>query len=204
MKNFIFFLMAALCLSVAVNAQTKTATTNGAKTETARRPSFRATKEQVAQVQRKLGAAETGKMDDAFREQVKSFQSQNGLRSTGSLNRATLEKMGIELTDKQKEIPVDPKSFKSANSSSGKRGPVFRATKDQITAAQRLLKSKNFYAGEPNGSLDDPTRAALKAYQEANGIKVTGTLNQLTLSKMGIALTDKQKENVAKLENRGI
>ena len=50
------------------------------------------------------------------------------------------------------------------------------------------------YAGEQTGKLDDPTRDGLKKYQEANGLKVTGTLNQVTLEKMGIALTDKQKE----------
>lgn len=75
---------------------------------------------------------------------------------------------------------------------------VFRATKDQITAAQKHLKEKNLYTGEANGALDPATRAALKAYQEANGLKGTGTLNAVTLEKMGIALTDKQKENAAK------
>jgi hypothetical protein len=34
----------------------------------------------------------------------------------------------------------------------------------------------------------------LKKYQEGNGVKITGTLNKMTLEKMGIALTDKQKE----------
>ncbi len=47
---------------------------------------------------------------------------------------------------------------------------------------------------EETGKLDDATRTELKKYQEANGIKVTGTLNQLTLEKMGVPLTDKQKE----------
>ena len=46
---------------------------------------------------------ETGKLDDATRESLKKFQSENGLKSTGTLNQLTLEKMGIELTDKQKE-----------------------------------------------------------------------------------------------------
>ncbi|MBA2494282.1 MAG: peptidoglycan-binding protein [Acidobacteria bacterium] len=63
--------------------------------------------------------------------------------------------------------------------------------------AQKMLKGKNFYAGEETGKLDDATRDGLKKYQEANGLKVTGTLNQVTLEKMGIALTDKQKENAA-------
>jgi len=122
------------------------------------------------------------------------------LRATGTLNRATLEKMGIILTDRQKEIPVDPGSFAGADAdkpTNGKRAPIFRATKDQITAAQKLLKEKNLYAGEASGALDPATRAALKAFQEANGMKGTGTLNAATLEKMGIALTDKQKENTA-------
>ena len=73
------------------------------------------------------------------------------------------------------------------------RGPVFRATKDQINQAQALLKQRSFYSGESTGKLDDATRAGLKQYQQAEGLKVTGTLNKVTLQKMGISLTDKQK-----------
>ena len=76
-----------------------------------------------------------------------------------------------------------------------KRGPVFRATKEQIMETQKKLKDGGMYAGEETGKLDDATREALKKYQEANGLKVTGTLNQVTLEKIGVALTDKQKEN---------
>jgi peptidoglycan hydrolase-like protein with peptidoglycan-binding domain len=74
-----------------------------------------------------------------------------------------------------------------------KRGPVFRATKDQIKQAQAILKQRGFYAGEQTGKLDDETREGLKKYQTAEGLKVTGTLNKLTLEKMNITLTDKQK-----------
>ena len=42
-------------------------------------------------------------------------------------------------------------------------------------------------------ALDDATRAGLKKYQEAEGLKITGTLNKVTLEKMAIVLTDKQK-----------
>ncbi len=73
------------------------------------------------------------------------------------------------------------------------RGPVFRATKDQINQAQAVLKGRGFYSGEQIGKLDDATRDGLKKYQQAEGIKVTGTLNRVTLEKMNIALTDKQK-----------
>jgi hypothetical protein len=74
-----------------------------------------------------------------------------------------------------------------------KRGPVFRASKEQIKQAQGIVKQRGFYAGDPTGKLDDDTREGLKKYQAAESIKVTGTLNKLTLEKMGIPLTDKQK-----------
>lgn len=85
----------------------------------------------------------------------------------------------------------------SAKASNGKekpkRGPVFRATKDQINQAQALLKGRGLYSGEQIGKLDDATRDGLKKYQQAEGLKTTGTLNKATLEKMNIALTDKQK-----------
>ena len=78
-----------------------------------------------------------------------------------------------------------------------KRGPVFRATKDQIKEAQEILKRRGLYAGEGTGKLDAPTRDGLRKYQEAEGLKATGTLNAATLQKMNVALTDRQKEWVA-------
>ena len=82
---------------------------------------------------------------------------------------------------------------RNANSNTTKRGPVFRANKDQVKQAQAILKQRNFYSGEQTGKLDDETRAGLKKYQQAEGLKVTGTLNKVTLEKMNITLTDKQK-----------
>ena len=77
--------------------------------------------------------------------------------------------------------------------SAKKRGPVFRATKEQINQAQSILKDRGFYTGDQTGKLDDATRAGLRRYQTAENIKVTGTLNRLTLERMGIQLTEKQK-----------
>ena len=80
-----------------------------------------------------------------------------------------------------------------ANVNKPKRGPVFRATGDQIKQAQAILKQRSFYSGEQTGKLSTDTRAGLKEYQKAEGLKVTGTLNKTTLMKMGIELTEKQK-----------
>ncbi len=84
-------------------------------------------------------------------------------------------------------------SSKAGSSTAKKRGPVFRATKDQIKQAQGILKKRGFYHGEQTGSLDDATRSGLKDYQRAESLKVTGTLNKLTLEKMGIQLTERQQ-----------
>jgi hypothetical protein len=201
MKKTIFLFVVTLFLSAAAFAQTNNTTqaTNTATTETKKKPPiFRATKDQIMQSQKMLKVTESGKMDDDFRAALKKYQSENGLKATGTLNRATLEKMNIALTDKQKEIPVSPNSFASGDENktteTKKRAPVFRAGKDQIMQAQKMLKDKGMYAGEQTGKLDDATRDGLKKYQAANGVKVTGTLNRETLEKMGIALTDKQKE----------
>jgi peptidoglycan hydrolase-like protein with peptidoglycan-binding domain len=78
-------------------------------------------------------------------------------------------------------------------STNANRKPIFRANADQIKQAQAILKQRGFYSGEQTGKLGDDTRDALKKYQQAEGLKVTGTLNKVTLEKMGIALTDKQK-----------
>src|SRR5829696_7534516 len=127
MKKLIFLMFAAFLLNVSMQAQTTTPAAPTPTTEATKRAVFRATKEQITAVQKMLKSPETGKMDDAFRAEIKKYQSANGLKATGTLNRATLEKMGIALTDKQKEIPVDPNSFAAADDDKtpAKKAPVF-------------------------------------------------------------------------------
>lgn len=193
MKKIIFIICVSFLLGASVNAQTPSTTPTPTETKPETKPKkqiFRANKDQIMQAQKMLKVTESGKLNDETRAAIKKYQPENGLKATGTLNRATLEKMGIELTDKQKEIPVSPNSFISAEGDKTEKPKrtIFRATKEQVMQAQKILKV------EETGKLDDATRAALKKYQEANGIKVTGTLNQVTLEKMGVPLTDKQKE----------
>lgn len=194
MKKILFCLFVIFSLCVFMNAQT-TATnqtqSSPASDEKPAKPKFKANKDQVMQAQKILKVTETGKLSKEDKAALKMYQTANGLRANGSLNRATLEKMGIALTDKQKEIPVSPASYaksKEKSDDSKPRKAVFKATKDQVMQAQKIIK-----VGE-TGKLSKEDREALKVYQQANGIKATGTLNKVTLEKMGIALTDKQKE----------
>ena len=198
MTKLIVLIFVALSFVFSIQAQ-NAATTSTTETKEKRKV-FRATKEQITQAQKtlkekgKYTGAEDGKYNDDFRTAVKEFQGENGLRKSGSVNRATLEKMGIALTDSQTEIPANPNDLAaSGDGTPKKRGPIFRATKDQIMQAQKMLKDGGMLSGGEDGKLDDPTRAALKKYQAANGLKETGTLNQVTLEKMKIELTDRQK-----------
>jgi peptidoglycan hydrolase-like protein with peptidoglycan-binding domain len=214
MKRLFFLAILLLVFGLTVFAQNGASTASTSKSaasdKPARGPVFRPTKEQIKQVQsilrdKKLYDGEaSGTYNTDTRTGIKSFQKDNGLKQTGTLNRATLEKFGVELTDTQKAIPVSPNSFETGSApetavaaetktSNAPKKTIFRATKDQIKDAQKLMKDKSFYSGEATGKLDDPTRDGLKKFQEANGIKVTGTLNQATLEKMGIELTDAQK-----------
>lgn len=168
---------------------------------TPKRKVFRPNKDQIMEVQKMLresgsfeGEAD-GKYSKEFRAAIRDYQSANGLKRKGSLNRPTLEKMGIELTEAQMEIPVNPNDLASADDGEPekKRGPVFRATKDQITQVQNKLKEAGLYSGETDGKFNDDFRAAIKEWQKTNDVKETGTLNKVTLEAMKIELTDKQK-----------
>jgi len=232
-KILLIISISLLCATALVAQGSSTPATTEKPAEPTKKPAvFRPTKAQIEEVQKMLkekklydGEAD-GKYNDPTRAGIKSFQKDNGLKDTGTLNRATLEKFGVELTANQKLIPVSPGSLASANDTSsskpaktaatktgsgtmeststkapaadkGKKPAPFRANADQIKSAQKMMKDGKMYAGEETGKLDDATRDSLKKYQEANGVKVTGTLNAATLEKMGIALTDAQKANVA-------
>lgn len=207
MKKIALVMLITLSMSIWVSAQnsnsnsTAKAVSNNANSNTAKRPPvFRATKDQITQAQTRLkqkglytGDA-TGKLDDSTRDAIRKFQEAEKIRATGTLNRITLEKMEIQLTDKQKLIPVSESSKNvEATGNSKSRSTVFRATKDQVMQAQKMLKDRNLYNGAQDGKMNDEFRASLKKYQEMEKIKVTGTLNRETLEKMGIQLTEAQK-----------
>src|SRR6478672_7168486 len=114
-----FLIFASSLFAQGSSAATSSAPTSSTTSSTKKSAVFRPTKDQITKVQKilkdkKLFTGEaTGKYDDATRNGIKSFQKDNGLKETATLNRATLEKFGIELTDAQKQIPVSPNSFAS-------------------------------------------------------------------------------------------
>lgn len=222
-KKVLLIVSTVFIFAMATFAQgTSTAATSSEAPVAEKKATFRSTKTQVQEAQemlkeKKLYTGETsGSSSPEWKTAVKAYQGDNGLAKTGTLNRATLEKMGIKLTDKQQDIPADPKQYANeakggkttdkskpsvktaAETSDGPKRPApFQATKDQITALQTKLKEAKMFTGEADGKRSDSLKAAVKTYQESNGLKGTGGINAATLGKMGIELTDKQKEQVA-------
>lgn len=190
--------------------------TKSEPTPAARKAVFRPTKDQIKQgqeilIKEKLYTGEATGVYGESRPAIKAYQKANGLDETGKFDKATLEKMGIALTDSQKGIetpaaaakpakaekPKEEKPAASAPSDGPKRPAPFTANKGQIEELQKVLIAGKMFTGEANGERSDALKEAVKKYQEANSLKVTGGINAQTLEKAGIALTDKQKEQVA-------
>ena len=92
------------------NTNSSTTTTTGAAAKKKRGPVFRASKDQVKQAQAILkdrgfySGEQTGKLDADTRAGLKKYQTGAKIKVTGTLNRTTLEKMSIALTDKQRTM----------------------------------------------------------------------------------------------------
>jgi peptidoglycan hydrolase-like protein with peptidoglycan-binding domain len=112
-RLFTAALAALLSFSAIAGAQNTNSTTtkgggNANTAEKKRGPVFRSTREQIKQAQDILkqrgfySGESTGKLDAATREGLKKYQGAEGLKVTGTLNAATLQKMNVTLNDKQK------------------------------------------------------------------------------------------------------
>ena len=57
---------------------------------------------------------------------------------------------------------------------------------DKIIKVQEALKAKGDDPGATDGIMGRKTRAALKSFQKANGLKSTGTVDDQTAEKLGV------------------
>jgi peptidoglycan hydrolase-like protein with peptidoglycan-binding domain len=58
--------------------------------------------------------------------------------------------------------------------------------RDEIRKLQEALKGKGEDPGSTDGIMTKRTRAALKAFQKANGVKASGKLDEPTAEKLGV------------------
>jgi hypothetical protein len=63
------------------------------------------------------------------------------------------------------------------------------ASSDNIKKAKEALKAKGHNPGDIDGNMDAKTQQALRDFQKANQLPVTGTLDQRTAEKLGVNLS---------------
>ena len=57
---------------------------------------------------------------------------------------------------------------------------------DQAELLEKTLDNRGYSIGSVDGVIDSQTEAALREFQEANGLAVTGTVNNETVAELGI------------------
>ncbi len=65
--------------------------------------------------------------------------------------------------------------------------PLVLHADETVLATQKKLAQLGFYKGTPDGQMGSQTGAAIRRYQIAENLKVTGELNRQTLEQLGIA-----------------
>ena len=61
-----------------------------------------------------------------------------------------------------------------------------RITPDVVRASQQKLTEEGYKPGTPDGKMGPVTRAAIRKYQAHEGLKVTATLDETTLSHLSV------------------
>ena len=67
-------------------------------------------------------------------------------------------------------------------------------TSKEVSAVQAALLGRGYYNARPNGVLDGPTRAAIRAYQTDNKLEATGKIDRPTLESLEISYPATGKE----------
>lgn len=138
----------------------------------------------VRRVQKRLialgyleGSAD-GSFGNMTKEAVKAFQNKNGLTVTGRVNSSTLDKLNSSGAKKA--------NGGSSGSSGGSSDGTCQIgdTGDAVRKVQKRLIALGYLEGSADGDFGNKTKAAVKDFQDRNGLSVTGKVNSSTLNKL--------------------
>lgn len=131
-----------------------------------------------------LTGAADGKYGAGTVKAVEAFQKDNGLEATGRVDEDTMAALNA------KEIPAR---------TSFARGDIG----DDVKALQERLKALGYLEGEADGNFGSKTEQAIRKFQQAKSIKVTGKADEETVKQiMGNEPAAAQPEQPA--ENAGV
>lgn len=134
--------------------------------------------QEVRQIQQALknlgyyGGSVDGIFGSGTEAAVKSFQRNNGLAADGIAGPQTLRALGIG--------SAGASSSSSTVLRNGSRG-------DLVKEVQQRLKNWGYYNSSVDGVFGAGTEAAVRAFQQANGLTVDGVVGSATLRALGIS-----------------
>jgi peptidoglycan hydrolase-like protein with peptidoglycan-binding domain len=67
----------------------------------------------------------------------------------------------------------------------GSRSAAQELSQNDMKLIQQRLQEKGYQPGNLAGTADDTTRAAIKKFQQDEGISATGTIDELTANRLG-------------------
>jgi len=82
-----------------------------------------------------------------------------------------------------------PPPAKAEKMGETEKRPQRTAGTEQTRKVQEALKAKNYDPGPIDGRMGPKTRGALKDFQHASGLKMTGQLDRQTAEKLGVEKT---------------
>ena len=114
---------------------------------------------------------ETGDM----RAAVRNFQIANDLEVTGGLDAATLQALARDDAISKRDYLLSiPERYPAEPLKSGSTG-------EDVRAMQRALRDLGYYQGQTDGVFGEGTRAAVTAFQTANGLAASGEADRAML-----------------------
>jgi peptidoglycan hydrolase-like protein with peptidoglycan-binding domain len=116
---------------------------------------------------------------------IRKFQHSNNLAVNGRLDSQTRTQLGLPVSGEASRAATMPQSNTSAaTNQNGQAQGHFSA--NTVKAAQQQLKQQGYYSGNVSGNVGPNTQMAIRKYQKANNLPVTGQLNPATLKSLGV------------------
>ena len=140
---------------------------------------------------------------------IRNFQSSQGLTASGAMDEATMNALQIKsaaaptanasnspLPRQQEQFPQAIPQIHQSGGDIGV-GPTAFDLED-VREAQMALKNRGYDPGEMNGMVSSQTQDAIRRFQMANGLPITGRLDQQTQAALGITVKGTDQERRAK------
>lgn len=117
------------------------------------------------------------------REALRRYQQSQDLQATGTLDRETSRAMGIDASGEVQRVRGVTGEDASSRS---------QRADASIRLAQQALSQAGYETGPADGVMGPNTERAIRDYQRANDLRVTGDLDAQTRRSLGVAQDDGQ------------